>query len=318
VLHSWKRTSHEPEREDPSAPVNSRTVPPCCDDRRFRQAVDDVPQERRGDRKPSADWRFRTAASSSPPAGGCVKNCRAARRGIRTRRRRCAIGGASCARFSAPARRVPTMMGLSEYLPAAGSSLCAGSHLITSAAGAMFPWTAPGPRGRRARFCSQVREVRFGTPGGYAVTPGGARREEPARLLREKTDTARRALGFLAAAWSRSRAGAARVRAGRPGSGPGSVRTRPVLLGGHYVTQSHSGTVCGSSQTSKPASVTTAASWRSTWSSATGSGQLGLACVRRRRPAMNLYSRSGQDGDDVGPGLTVGNRLRRRGGLFFE
>jgi len=35
-------------------------------------------------------------------------------------------------------------------------------------------------------------------------------------------------------------------------------------------------------------------------------------------PAMNLYSTSGNDGDDVGPGLTVCVGLRRRGGLFFE
>jgi hypothetical protein len=35
-------------------------------------------------------------------------------------------------------------------------------------------------------------------------------------------------------------------------------------------------------------------------------------------PAMNLVSRGGRNGDDVGPGLTVCAGLRRRGGLFFE
>ena len=35
-------------------------------------------------------------------------------------------------------------------------------------------------------------------------------------------------------------------------------------------------------------------------------------------PAMNLSSSSGNDDDDVGPGLTVCVGLRRRGGLFFE
>ena len=39
-------------------------------------------------------------------------------------------------------------------------------------------------------------------------------------------------------------------------------------------------------------------------------------------PAMNIFSGNGNgkgnDGDDVGPGLTVGVGLRRRGGLFFE
>jgi hypothetical protein len=35
-------------------------------------------------------------------------------------------------------------------------------------------------------------------------------------------------------------------------------------------------------------------------------------------PAMNIHSRDGKGGDDVGPGLTVGAGLRRRGGLFFE
>ncbi|MFO7692194.1 MAG: hypothetical protein R6V57_03810 [Vicinamibacterales bacterium] len=35
-------------------------------------------------------------------------------------------------------------------------------------------------------------------------------------------------------------------------------------------------------------------------------------------PAMNIAGSSGKGGDDVGPGLTVGVGLRRRGGLFFE
>ena len=35
-------------------------------------------------------------------------------------------------------------------------------------------------------------------------------------------------------------------------------------------------------------------------------------------PAMNIFGSSGKGGDDVGPGLTVGIGLRRRGGLFFE
>ena len=35
-------------------------------------------------------------------------------------------------------------------------------------------------------------------------------------------------------------------------------------------------------------------------------------------PAMNIFSSNGKGGDDVGPGLTVGVGLRRRGGLFFE
>jgi len=35
-------------------------------------------------------------------------------------------------------------------------------------------------------------------------------------------------------------------------------------------------------------------------------------------PAMNILGSSGKGGDDVGPGLTVGVGLRRRGGLFFE
>ena len=35
-------------------------------------------------------------------------------------------------------------------------------------------------------------------------------------------------------------------------------------------------------------------------------------------PAMNISSSNGKSGDDVGPGLTVGVGLRRRGGLFFE
>ena len=35
-------------------------------------------------------------------------------------------------------------------------------------------------------------------------------------------------------------------------------------------------------------------------------------------PAINIASSNGKGGDDVGPGLTVGVGLRRRGGLFFE
>ena len=35
-------------------------------------------------------------------------------------------------------------------------------------------------------------------------------------------------------------------------------------------------------------------------------------------PAMNLVSRDGKSGDDVGPGLNVCAGLRRRGGLFVE
>jgi hypothetical protein len=35
-------------------------------------------------------------------------------------------------------------------------------------------------------------------------------------------------------------------------------------------------------------------------------------------PAINLISRNGKNGDDVGPGLNVLAGLRQRGGLFFE
>lgn len=35
-------------------------------------------------------------------------------------------------------------------------------------------------------------------------------------------------------------------------------------------------------------------------------------------PAMNVFSSNGKGGDEVGPGLTVGVGLRRRGGLFFD
>ena len=150
------------------------------------------------------------------------------------------------------------------------------------------------------------------------MTPGGARVKN--LLDYWEKPTRRAALAVLAAAWVAALVLAPPAFAqGGPGLRAGfSANPDQFYFGGHYVTSPiwdrlrfQPNVEAGFGDDSSLVAFNMEFGYwmrvNSDWHAYVGAG-----------PAMNLYSRSGQDGDDVGPGLTVGIGLRRRGGLFFE
>lgn len=139
-------------------------------------------------------------------------------------------------------------------------------------------------------------------------------------LDRSEKSTRRAVLVFLAAAWF---VGLAAVPPALAQGGPGlragfSASPDQFYFGGHYVSNPvwdqlrfqpnvEAGFGDGSTLVAFNLEFAYWIPLSRDWQAYVGAG-----------PAMNVRSREGKGGDDVGPGLNVCAGLRLRGGLFFE